>query len=62
MRTDTEILDFLCNELNNWKWADIFPWMRPVDSEGEYTEKYIFADTFREGVNAFMDREEASTP
>lgn len=50
-RTDTERLDFLAEQLNGAKWADVLPMFRPRDVLGENTEKYIKFMTFRDAID-----------
>ncbi len=55
MRSDTELLNFLEKHLHATKWDDALPELRPMDSDGEYLEKYIDQNTFRAMLNKAID-------
>lgn len=60
MYTDSQRLDWIARHLRNQKWADVLPLVRPVSGEGEYTEKYIDPETFRDAVDSAMSLDAAN--
>lgn len=60
MPTDTELLNFMIEEMRGRLWFDIFPLFRPMtifpDGSYEYKEAIINPDTFREHITAAYGR------